>query len=138
MVLEISIMYVVVFLINMVSSMFVPASMTYITKLTRPEQRKCFNSLRSLIESVGFLIGPAISGILFLIGTPIFAIYMNALALFLSGFVTLLLPNLEKNTFTKTMDEKISLELLKNDWKIVIKLVIGIFILCSSIFYLVV
>jgi predicted MFS family arabinose efflux permease len=48
-------------------------------------------------------------------------IYINALALFLSGFVTLLLPNLEKQTFTKTMDEKISLELLKNDWKIVIK-----------------
>jgi hypothetical protein len=63
---------------------------------------------------------------------------MNALALFLSRFVTLLLSNLEKHTFTKTMDEKISLELLKNDWKIVIKLVIGIFILCSSIFYLVV
>jgi hypothetical protein len=54
MVLEISIMYVVVFLINMASSMFVPASMTYITKLTRPEQRKRFNSLRSLIESGGF------------------------------------------------------------------------------------
>ncbi|MBA2876214.1 MFS transporter [Thermaerobacillus caldiproteolyticus] len=114
-------MYVVVFLINMASSMFIPTSMTYITKLTPSEQRKRFNSLRSLIESGGFLIGPAIAGILFLIGTPILAIYMNALALFLSGFVTLLLPNLEKQTFTKTMDEKISLELLKNDWKIVIK-----------------
>ncbi|MBA4494532.1 MFS transporter [Paenactinomyces guangxiensis] len=113
-------MYLAVFLINMASSMFVPTSITYITKLTPPEQRKRFNSLRSLIESGGFLIGPAVAGMLFLIGTPIFAIYINAIALFLSGFVTLFMPNLEKQTFADTTDQKISLELLKSDWKIVL------------------
>jgi hypothetical protein len=31
-----------------------------------------------------------------MIGTPIFAIYINALALFMSGLVTLFMPNLKK------------------------------------------
>jgi len=112
-------LYLVVFWINMASSMFRPTSMSYMTKLTPPEQRKRFNSLRSLIESGGFLIGPAVAGLLFLIGTPIFAIYMNALALFLSGIITFLLPNLDPSTASK--QKYISFELLKNDWKIVKK-----------------
>ncbi len=88
--------YAVVFLINIASSMFEPTSMSYNTKLIPVEDRKRFNALRSLINSEGFLIGPAIAGLLFIIGTPIFVIYMNAIAIFLSGLVTMLMPNLEK------------------------------------------
>jgi len=114
-------MYLVVFFINVASSIFVPTSMTYITKLTPPEQRKQFNSLRSLVESGGFLVGPAVAGMLFLIGTPQFAIYTNALALFLSGIITLWLPNIEKQTFTEIFDQKLTLHMLKDDWKTVIQ-----------------
>ena len=112
--------YAVVFLINIASSMFEPTSMTYITKLIPVKDRKRFNALRSLIDSGGFLIGPAIAGLLFLIGTPIFAIYMNAIAMFLSGVVTMLMPNLEKHSQAHTIDEKLSFEVVKKDWMIVL------------------
>ncbi|WP_422067244.1 MFS transporter [Sporolactobacillus shoreae] len=112
--------FLVVFMINMASSMFNPASMTYITKLTPPNQRKRFNSLRGLIESGGFLIGPAIAGLLFLIGSPMFAIYINALSFVLSGLVTLLLPDVERRTRV-AFGEKISLKMIKMDWRVVIQ-----------------
>ncbi len=112
--------YAIVFLINIASSMFEPTSMTYITKLIPVEDRKRFNALRSLIDSGGFLIGPAIAGLLFIIGTPNFAIYMNAIALFLSGLVTMLMPNLEKHSCAHTSDEKLSFDVVKKDWMIVL------------------
>jgi len=112
--------YVVVFVINIASSMFEPTSMTYITKLIPPKDRKRFNSLRSLIDSGGFLIGPAIAGLLFIIGTPIFAIYMNAIALLLSGLVTMMMPNLEKHLRVNSADEKLSFEVVKKDFSIVL------------------
>lgn len=112
--------YAVVFLINIASSMFEPTSMTYITKLIPVEDRKRFNALRSLIDSGGFLIGPAIAGLLFIIGTPIFAIYMNAIALFLSGLITMLMPNLEKRSHAHLSDEKLSFAVVKKDWLIVL------------------
>lgn len=112
--------YLVVFLINIARSMFDPTSMTYITKLIPPKDRKRFNSLRSLIDSGGFLIGPAIAGLLFIIGTPIFAIYMNAIALLLSGLVTMMMPNLEKHIQFNSTDEKISFEVVKQDWTVVL------------------
>lgn len=112
--------YLVVFLINIARSIFDPTSMTYITKLIPPKDRKWFNSLRSLIDSGGFLIGPAIAGLLFIIGTPIFAIYMNAIALLLSGLVTIMMPNLEKHIQFNSTDEKISFEVVKQDWTVVL------------------
>jgi len=112
--------YLVVFLINIARSMFEPTSMTYITKLIPPKDRKRFNSLRSLIDSGGFLIGPAIAGLLFIIGTPIFAIYMNAIALLLSGLVTMMMPNLEKHIRVNSAEEKFSFEVVKKDWTVVL------------------
>lgn len=114
------IIYAVVFVINMASSMFEPTSMTYITKLIPVEQRKHFNSLRSLIDSGAFLIGPAIAGILFLMGTPVVAIYINALALFFSGIITLFMPDLEKDISIKQSGTNLSLDLIKKDWRVVL------------------
>lgn len=70
--------------------------MTYMTKLIPVEQRQRFNSLRSLISSGAFLIGPAVAGALLIVSTPEFTIYMNTIAFLLSGLITLLLPNLDK------------------------------------------
>ncbi|UFT99556.1 MFS transporter [Radiobacillus kanasensis] len=112
--------YVIVFLISIASSMYEPTSMTYITKLIPPGQRKRFNSLRSLIDSGAFVIGPAIAGMMFMIGTPNFAIYSNAIALFLSALITLFMPNIEKNDFIETKDQKIALKVLREDWKLVV------------------
>lgn len=111
--------YGIVFLISIASSMYEPASMTYITKLIPHDQRKRFNSFRSLIDSGAFVTGPAIAGMMFMIGTPNFAIYINAIALFLSALLTFFMPNIEKNDFIETKGEKITLKVLKNDWKLV-------------------
>jgi MFS family permease len=116
---SILIIYVLVFIISMASSMFRPASMVYITKLIPREKRKRFNSLRSLIDSGGFLLGPAAAGALFMIGTPAFAIYANAAALVLSGMVTLLMPNLDIKTEAK--ENKLSVNTIGEDWKAVFR-----------------
>lgn len=88
--------YALVFFIQMAGSVFGPASSTYITMLIPPEQRPRFNSLNALIGSGAFLIGPAIAGLLFLAGSPVMAIYINAAAMLLSGVITLFMPNLER------------------------------------------
>ncbi|WP_010649873.1 MFS transporter [Oceanobacillus massiliensis] len=112
--------YGLVFFISIASSMYEPTSMTYITKLIPPDKRKRFNSIRSLIDSGAFVIGPAIAGTIFMIGTPNAAIYSNAIALFLAALITLFMPNIEKNDIIETHDEKITLRVLKNDWKLVV------------------
>lgn len=108
--------YLLVFLVGMGSSIFQPASTTYITMLLKPSQRKRFNSFRSLMDSGAFLIGPAVAGLLFLIGTPSFALYINAAALLISALLTLLLPNLEKG---HPVSEPFAIGLLLVDWQIV-------------------
>ncbi|WP_396653911.1 MFS transporter [Metabacillus litoralis] len=113
--------YLVVFIISMASSMFSPTSMTYITKLLPQEQRKQFNSLHSLVTSGAFLIGPAVAGVLFFIGTPIFAIYTNAIALFISAMITLLMPDIEKQTVISSTNNKLSIEIIKRDWYAVVE-----------------
>ncbi|MBZ6487375.1 MFS transporter [Priestia aryabhattai] len=116
---SILIIYVLVFIISMAGSMFRPVSMVYITKLIPTEKRKRFNSLRSLIDSGGFLLGPAAAGALFMIGTPAFAIYANAAALVLSGVVTLFMPNLD--TKTEVKENKLSVNTIREDWKAVFR-----------------
>ncbi|MFJ6210374.1 MFS transporter [Lysinibacillus sp. NPDC092081] len=114
--------YFMVFVITIASSMYHPTSMTYITKLIPIEQRKRFNSLRSLLDSGAFITGPAIAGLLFTIGTPTMAIYLNAIALFLSACITLGMPNVEANQqLASKADEKISYKVFFNDWKLVIR-----------------
>lgn len=108
--------FVIVFFVNMGSSMFYPTSTTYITKLIPVNQRIRFNALRSLVQSGGFLTGPAIAGLLFMIGTPMFAININAISFIISGIVTACLPNLDKVTMRNVKYEKFSLKLIKKDF----------------------
>lgn len=115
-------MYVLVFLITVASSMYQPTSMTYITKLIPVEQRKRFNALRSLLDSGAFLTGPAIAGFLFTVGTPYMAIYLNAIALFLSACITFKMPNIEALEKFMNRTEKASLfRVLLLDWQMVIR-----------------
>ncbi|MFK5708761.1 MFS transporter [Lysinibacillus boronitolerans] len=115
-------MYVFVFIITVASSMYQPTSMTYITKLIPVEQRKRFNALRSLLDSGAFLTGPAIAGFLFTVGTPYMAIYLNAIALFLSACITFKMPNIEALEKFINRTEKASLfRVLLLDWQMVIR-----------------
>jgi MFS family permease len=109
--------YAFVLIINMGSAMFYPASMAYITNFIPRGNRQRFNALRGLIGSGAFLIGPGIAGLMFMMGTPTFALYMNAVALFLSGLVTLFLPKLEDGIPVDTRDTK--WEVIKGDWRVV-------------------
>ncbi|UYX54914.1 MFS transporter [Bacillus thuringiensis] len=112
--------YLLVFFISMASAIYEPTAMTYMTKLIPVDKRQRFNSLRSLIGSGAFLIGPAVAGILLITGTPEFAIYINAIAFLISGLITLLLPNLDKKDNSNTSSNKLSLTVLKKDWNIVL------------------
>ncbi|MED2919159.1 MFS transporter [Bacillus thuringiensis] len=136
------IVYVFVFFISMASAIYEPTAMTYMTKLIPVEQRQRFNSLRSLIGSGAFLIGPAIAGVLLIASTPEFAIYMNAIAFLLSGLITLLLPNLDKKEASDTTSNTLSLTVLKKDWNTVINFsrkhvyVVCVYFLFQSMFVL--
>ncbi|MFB6589378.1 MFS transporter [Bacillus thuringiensis] len=136
------IVYVFVFFISMASAIYEPTAMTYMTKLIPVEQRQRFNSLRSLIGSGAFLIGPAIAGGLLIASTPEFAIYMNAIAFLLSGLITLLLPNLDKKEASDTTSNTLSLTVLKKDWNTVINFsrkhvyVVCVYFLFQSMFVL--
>ncbi|RJX38871.1 MFS transporter [Paenibacillus pinisoli] len=113
--------YGLVFFIQMAGSVFGPASSTYITMLIPPEQRPRFNSLNALIGSGAFLIGPAIAGLLFLAGSPVMAIYINAAAMLLSGVITLFMPNLEKNAYSEGSSVKLEWSVIKADWGTVLR-----------------
>ncbi|MGA5713690.1 MFS transporter [Bacillus bombysepticus] len=136
------IVYVFVFFISMASAIYEPTAMTYMTKLIPVEQRQRFNSLRSLIGSGAFLIGPAIAGVLLIASTPEIAIYINAIAFLLSGFITLLLPNLDKKKDSDTTSNTLSLTVLKKDWITVINFsrkhvyVVCVYFLFQSMFVL--
>ncbi|OUB30084.1 MFS transporter [Bacillus thuringiensis serovar yunnanensis] len=136
------IVYVFVFFISMASAIYEPTAMTYMTKLIPVEQRQRFNSLRSLIGSGAFLIGPAIAGVLLIASTPEIAVYINAIAFLLSGFITLLLPNLDKKEASDTTSNTLSLTVLKKDWNTVINFsrkhvyVVCVYFLFQSMFVL--
>ncbi|MGC8230218.1 MFS transporter [Pseudobacillus badius] len=112
--------YFVVFIINIASSIFEPASMVYMTKLISKTDRQRFNAMRNFIHSCGFILGPSIAGFLFIIGSPYLAIQMNSIVLFLSAIVLLLLPNAEIQK-GRILSEKMKLSLIYNDWKSILK-----------------
>lgn len=112
--------YVIVFIINIGSAMFEPTSMVYMTKLIPEKNRQRFNALRSFINSCGTLIGPAIAGLLFWMGTPYTAIYVNSVALILSALIIMLLPNVDSQT-VPSETEKLSWKMIKDDFQVVYK-----------------
>ncbi|WP_042224714.1 MFS transporter [Oceanobacillus manasiensis] len=112
--------YVTVLIINMAGSMFEPASMSYMTKLIPPKKRKQFNSIHSFVTSGAFLVGPAVAGILFFIGTPTLAIYINGFALIIAGLITWLLPDLEKGKIVSEQEKANTIRVLIKDWQAVL------------------
>lgn len=111
--------YVLVFFINMASAIFQPTSMVYMTKLIPEVDRQRFNALRSFINSCGSLIGPVVAGMLFWLGTPYTAIYINALALFFSAFIIRMLPNVDTRQ-QQSERQKFTWNLIKNDFLVVV------------------
>ncbi|WP_374054586.1 MFS transporter [Rossellomorea sp. FM04394] len=111
--------YLCLLFLSVSKAFFEPAAITYITNVVPEKGRKQFNSFRSLITSSAFLIGPAISGALLLFTTVNISIWINAFSFVVSAIMVYLLPNV--NTEVDVTIRKISLKILKNDWKEVFK-----------------
>ncbi|MDL5376131.1 MFS transporter [Exiguobacterium mexicanum] len=115
---SLALIYVLVFVLNVASSVFESASLVYMTKLVPSGDRQRFNALKNFVQSAGFILGPAIAGLLFMIGTPTLAIQLNALALLASVGILSLLPTL----FTGSDEvEVLSLRMIIEDWKSVVR-----------------
>ncbi|WP_427036900.1 MFS transporter [Cytobacillus pseudoceanisediminis] len=116
---SIGFIYAVLFLISMAKALFMPASATYIAKLVPIESRKRFNSINSLVTSGAFILGPAIAGGLFLIGTIETAIYLNAASFVFSAVIIWVLPDMDKDLKSPSVQTS-AYETLRDDWKQVI------------------
>lgn len=112
--------YVCLFFLSVARAFFEPTSMKYITSLVPQEQRKQFNSFRSLITSGAFLVGPAIAGVLLIFTSAQFAIWISAVLFVISTFILYLLPNLESQGQSE-QSQTLSLKVLMNDWGHVIQ-----------------
>ncbi|MCM3090611.1 MULTISPECIES: MFS transporter [unclassified Cytobacillus] len=111
--------YAVLFLISVAKALFMPASAVYITKLVPIESRKRFNSINSLVASGAFIVGPAIAGGLFLIGTIETAVFINAASFVFSAVIIWLLPDMDKDLPSSSV-KALAYETLRDDWKQVI------------------
>ncbi|MGE6490032.1 MFS transporter [Paenisporosarcina sp. NPDC076898] len=84
--------YAVVMIIQMAGAMFGPASFTYMTMLLPEVERKQFNAKLSFVHSGAFILGPAIAGILFMLGSLEMALFVNTGTFLLSAGLIYLLP----------------------------------------------
>ncbi|WP_232698727.1 MFS transporter [Brevibacillus daliensis] len=114
--------YPLLFALGVCSCFFVPTSTTYMTKVIPIESRKQFNSLRSLIKSGSFIIGPAIAGGLLLSFSPAVAIYINAVSFFISAIIIYYLPDAadegnETASKVAVSSNRLSLSMIKLDWQ---------------------
>ncbi len=111
--------YALLFIISVAKSFFNPTSTTYITALIPKDQRKTFNSIRSLVSSGAFITGPAIAGMFFMIGSLEIAIYSNAISFVISAILIVFLPNIDSKE--KHSAEKLQFKNLQEDWRVVIR-----------------
>ncbi|MCC5892015.1 MFS transporter [Exiguobacterium sp.] len=115
---SLALIYVLVFLLNIASSVFESASLVYMTKLVPSGDRQRFNAMKNFVQSAGFILGPAIAGLLFMIGSPTLAIQLNALALLVSVGILALLPTLYT---ARDVVEVFSVRMIIEDWKTVVR-----------------
>jgi MFS family permease len=111
------IIYTLVLFIQMASAMFDPASFTYMTMLLPEHSRKRFNALLSFVHSGAFIMGPALAGLLFMVGSLEMALFVNVGAFLLSAGLTSLLPNLVHGN--STSNSKITYSNIRSDWHLV-------------------
>ncbi|GGD21762.1 MFS transporter [Pontibacillus salipaludis] len=116
---NLSLIYGLVFLIYMGSSISETTTLSYMTKLVPVEKRKRFNAWRSLLDSGGFVLGPAIAGLLFIISSLNVAIALNGLSFIISALIVLKLPKMSVCKPEIEEFENMSLDLLLKDFKAV-------------------
>nr|WP_214692290.1 MFS transporter [Exiguobacterium sp. s160] len=110
--------YGIVFLLNVMSSLFESSSLVYMTQLVPASNRQKFNAMKNFVQSSGFILGPTIAGLLFLIGSSTTAIFVNAFALVVSVGMLSRLPS---HLRTNVSIEPFSVRLIIEDWKVVVR-----------------
>ncbi|MGI1822535.1 MFS transporter [Exiguobacterium sp. TRN 1102] len=110
--------YGIVFLLNVMSSLFESSSLVYMTQLVPASNRQKFNAMKNFVQSSGFILGPTIAGLLLLVGSPTTAIFVNAFALVVSVGMLSRLPS---HLRTNASIESFSVRLIIEDWKVVIR-----------------
>lgn len=113
---NIFVIYLLSFLLQIGNSMYATASFVYIVRVIPENQLQHFNAWKSMAQSSGFILGPGIAGILFLIGTVEYAILMNVVILLMSCAFYLYLPK----TLSLNESKPFSIQLIKEDWHSVI------------------
>ena len=108
--------YGVTFVLGVASHIFMPTSMTYVTLLVPSEQRKRFNSIHHLLTSGAFIVGPALAGVLLLMGPIDVAIFINAGSFLIAAFILYLLPSLSATSDDETIGTRFSLQTIVSDW----------------------
>lgn len=116
---SIGFIYAALFLISIAKALFMPASASYIAKLVPIQSRKRFNSINSLVASGAFIVGPAIAGGLFLIGTIDAAVFLNAASFVFSAVIIWLLPDMDKDLGEASFKTSAH-ETIQDDWRQVI------------------
>ncbi len=111
---NIAFIYGLSFILQVMNTIFSTASFVYMTKLIDASEQQRFNAWRNFVQSSGFILGPSIAGLLFLIGAPQLAINVNGIALLLAALIIWRLPDIEK---VAPAYEKMTLQLIREDWK---------------------
>lgn len=113
--------YAVMFLINVAGAFFGPSSMTYVTKLIAPEDRKKFNAWSSFTTSGAVLLGPSLSGLLIAYTDIRVCILINAISFLICAWVISLLPDVDKEKVgEEDTKQGMSLRIWLQDWRAVI------------------
>ncbi|MEK5060758.1 hypothetical protein BK126_22875 [Paenibacillus sp. FSL H7-0326] len=119
---ELWMIYACLMINSMASSIFQPASMTYIVRLVPAAERKQFNAFQGLTTSGAFLVGPAIAGVLLIYMKPDIAIYINAASFLISAFLLSLLPKLPIEVQEgEAAGQRITYRMIAADWSGVMK-----------------
>jgi MFS family permease len=115
---EIWLIYCVLFIISLCSSLFNPASGAYTVQLVPQNKLLRYNSIASVLITGALVVGPAIAGVLVYYGSYQIAILCNAFSFFLSAGFLSFLPNLhpKTNTYTSNIGR---VKTIVNDWKLV-------------------
>ena len=113
--------YGILVILSVGKAFYNPASMTYVTILVPAESRKRFNSIRSLVDSSAFIIGPAIGGALILSTSVEATLWINAIS-FVSAAI-LLLFLLEKEAINKETIPTLNVSQVIGDFTVVQKFI---------------
>ncbi|WP_436937898.1 MFS transporter [Staphylococcus xylosus] len=111
------IIYIITLIISMFSSVFAPTSKVYINNLLPNNLKKRFNALRSLVDSSGFILGPAIAGIIFMYDGAKTGLLVTSLTFFISAIITIFMPKTSTEFYDN--EKPLSLKTIANDWLII-------------------